>query len=128
EPGTYPRYLLGQQSYWTVVGSPDDTSKTLMSEDGAIEVMPGGPSLEPFVRRDGRLLTWRDAEVTQSLAGGDLPIPGVRLDWDDVSLDITAAAPAAGTIGPVAVRYRLHNRRAEGTESPSLLVALRPWQ
>ncbi|HLS47117.1 MAG TPA: hypothetical protein VK012_01270, partial [Gemmatimonadales bacterium] len=127
-PGTYPRYLLGQQSYWTVVGSPDDTSEALMSEDGAVEVSPGGPSLEPFIIRDGRLLTWHDARITQSLAGGDLPIPTVRLEWDDVTLEVTAAAPPAGAVGPVAVRYRLHNRRAKGAEPPSLLVALRPWQ
>ena len=126
--GAYPRSLLGQQSYWTVVGSPDDTSETLLSEDGAIEVSPGGPSLEPFVLLNGRLLTWKDATVSQSLAGGDLPIPTVRLDWGDVALDITAAAPPGGAIGPVAVRYRLHNRRAAGMTAPALVVALRPWQ
>lgn len=127
-PGAYPRYLLGHQSYWTVVGSPDDSSETLVSEDGAIEVTPGGPSLEPFVLRDGRLLTWKDATISQSLAGGDLPIPTVRLDWGEVALDITAAAPPGGAIGPVAVRYRLHNRRAAGPAAPALVVALRPWQ
>ncbi|HEU4829790.1 MAG TPA: hypothetical protein VFT04_11410, partial [Gemmatimonadales bacterium] len=127
-PGTYPRYFLDRQSYWTVVGSPDDSSEALMSEDGAIEVTPGGPSLEPFVFRGARLLTWRDASITQTLAGGDLPIPSVRLDWGDVALEVTAAAPVEGAVGPVAVRYRLYNRRATGAEPPSLVVALRPWQ
>ena len=126
--GMYPRYLLGQQSYWTIVGSPDDSSEALVSEDGAVEVTPGGPSLEPFVYRDGRLLTWHDARVTQSLAGGDVPIPTVRLDWGDVGLEVTAAAPPGGMVGAVIVRYRLHDRRPVEAGRPSLVVALRPWQ
>jgi hypothetical protein len=127
-PGTYPRFLLDQQSYWTIVGSPADTSEALVSEDGAIEVTPGGPSLEPFLFRGGRLLTWHGATISRSLADGDLPIPTVRLDWDDASLEVTAAAPAQGAIGPVAVRYRIHDRRATRAEPLALVVALRPWQ
>jgi hypothetical protein len=51
----------------------------------------------------------------------------VRLRWETVELDVTAAAPAGGAIGPVAVRYRAINQgthRARGT----LYLALRPFQ
>ena len=125
--GRYPRYLLRQQSYWTVIGSADDTSEALMSEDGAVEIMPGGPSLEPFVQVGDRLLTWHDAAVSHSLAEGELPIPTVRLDWGDFALEVTAAAVARGTPAPVAVRYRLIANRAGGA-SPILMAALRPFQ
>jgi hypothetical protein len=125
--GCYPRYLLRQQSYWTVVGSADDTSEALMSEDGAVEIMPGGPSLEPFVQAGERFLTWHDAAVSHSLADSELPIPTVRLDWGDLALEVTAAATARGAPAPVAVRYRLIARGARGP-SPVLLVALRPFQ
>ncbi|HEU5050173.1 MAG TPA: discoidin domain-containing protein, partial [Gemmatimonadales bacterium] len=126
-PGRYPRYLLGRQSYWTVVGSPDDSSEALLGEDGAVEVAPGGPSLEPFVLSGGRLLGWHDAEIEQRLAGQALPVPSVRLRWGTVELDITAAAPTGGAIGPVGVRYRAINQgthRIRGT----LYLALRPFQ
>ncbi len=125
--GHYPRYLLRQQSYWTIVGSADDTSEALMSEDGAVEIMPGGPSLEPFVQTGDRLLTWRNATISQSLAEGELPIPSVRLDWDALALEVTAAASARGAVAPIAVRYRLIAKDSRGP-APLLLVALRPLQ
>ena len=125
--GRYPRYLLRQQSYWTVVGSADDTSEALVSEDGAVEVMPGGPSLEPFLQVGERLLTWHDASISHFLADGGLPIPTVRLDWGELALEVTASAPAQGAPAPVAVRYRLMTKRTDGPV-PLLLVALRPFQ
>ena len=125
--GHYPRYLLGEQSYWTVVGSSDDSSEALVSEDGAVETMPGGPSLEPLLVTGGRLLTWGNAAIRHSLAEGSLPIPSVQLTWDKVSLQVTAAASATGRPAPVAVRYRIRNFGAAQLNA-DLHLALRPFQ
>ena len=73
--GTWPRPLSGQQSYWTVVGLPRDGRDALFSEDGNVESRAGGFSLEPFLRVDGELLTWRDVDISHSLEEDVLPIP-----------------------------------------------------
>ena len=37
-PGSYPRWVGGEQSHWTVVGVPVDEKEAALSEDGALEV------------------------------------------------------------------------------------------
>ncbi|HYJ79093.1 MAG TPA: discoidin domain-containing protein, partial [Longimicrobiaceae bacterium] len=56
--GRFPRYLTGEQSYWTVVGVSGDTREATLSADGTAETGIGGPSLEPFLLLGGRLLSW----------------------------------------------------------------------
>ena len=68
--GLYPRGFVGEQSYWTLVGLDGGGESGLMGEDGAIELRRGGPSIEPFVIENGRVLTWADANITQGLMGG----------------------------------------------------------
>jgi hypothetical protein len=126
-PGEFPRYLLGQQSYWTVVGASGDRAEALLSEDGAVEVAAGGASLEPFIRTDAGFVSWRDAAITHTLEEGDLPVPTVRWSTDRVELAITAGAPPRSAAAPVVVRYRLVNRLAQ-PQRAILMLALRPFQ
>src|SRR5262249_47802713 len=73
--GRFPRGFSGQQPYWTLVGV-DGVSRTgLLSEDGALEVRPGGFTVEPFVQVGRETTTWADAEISQSLAHPYLPLP-----------------------------------------------------
>jgi hypothetical protein len=121
-PGAYPRYLAGQQPYWTVVGADGAEGEALVGEDGNVEPFKGGFSIEPFLFRDGLLATWRDVALSQSLEEGDLPIPCVT--WQDrgVSLTITAAVTHNSNL---LLRYRL------SSESPAditLFLAVRPFQ
>jgi hypothetical protein len=113
--GDYPRYLYGEQSYWTVVGSDDDANEALFNVDGAIEPFKGGFSIEPFLLIDGRLITWNDVQTRPSLARGYLPIPSVR--WPQ--LMITASATAS----TLQVRYTLRGKRPA-----RLFLAIRPFQ
>ncbi len=126
--GYYPAYLDGEQSYWTIVGAPGDSRKALVNEQGMIEPDKLSFSLEPFLYSGGRLFTWTDGRLSQSLEGGYLPVPSVRRAMDD-SLSLTTTAFAAGDPGEssLVVGYTVRNgslRRQEG----ALFVAVRPFQ
>jgi hypothetical protein len=125
--GTYPRYLTGEQSYWTVVGVNGDTREATINSDGMVETGLGGPSLEPFLYVDGRLWSWADVSATQSLEKGYLPIPSVTWDSRPIRLTVTAFSGGERETSLVYARYRLENVSRERQE-PTLFVALRPFQ
>ncbi len=126
-PGTYPKYLYGKQTYWTVVGVNGDSEKALLNEEGMLEVGRGAFSLEPFLYLNGKLIRWNSVHTTQSLEDGYLPIPSVRWDYDGLAFTVTAFAagtPGSSTLYAV---YRVEN----GAEEPrhgSLFLAIRPFQ
>ncbi|HEX2484780.1 MAG TPA: discoidin domain-containing protein [Myxococcota bacterium] len=145
-PGLYPRWLAGEQSYWTVVGAPDDEREAALSEDGALEVDKEAFTLEPFLwledaegpaagdeesdgtkRGEARLLTWRDARATQSLADGELPLPSVRWEAGDAVLEVRAFAAGAAGRSSLLASYTVENAGAVPLRG-ALLVALRPIQ
>jgi hypothetical protein len=123
--GRYPRGLIGELAYWTIFGVDRDTgAKPLLSEDGAIET-PAGFTLEPFVRIDGRLMTWADVSTTQSLEQNSLPLPSTTWHHSKFTLEIApfGAGTAAAPIGYA--RYRLRNISTH-TERAQFYVAIRP--
>ena len=125
--GTYPRYLLGEQQYWTIIGISGDRARPLLSEDGALEPFAGGFSIEPFVSEGGRLLTWAGAQTTHSLEEGDLPIPPVARVYGSLRVAITAFV--AGDTGTAVAwaRYRVTNRARDRWRA-TLYLAARPFQ
>jgi len=123
--GRYPRGLIGELAYWTIFGVDSDAgAKPLLSEDGAIET-PAGFTLEPFVRIDGRLITWADVSTTQSLEQNSLPLPSTTWHHPKFTLEIApfGAGTAAAPIGYA--RYRLRNVSAH-SEHAQFYVAVRP--
>jgi len=123
--GRYPRGLIGELAYWTIFGvDRDEGAKPLLSEDGAIET-PAGFTLEPFVRIDGRLMTWADVTTTQSLEQNSLPLPSTT--WHHPKFTLEIAPFGAGTsTAPIAyARYKLRNR-SNHTERTQFFVAIRP--
>jgi hypothetical protein len=126
--GTYPRTLLGEQSFWTVVGVPDDAREALINEQGQVEVDKRAFSLEPFiVRADGRLLTWSDASHEQALRGGWLPIPRVVRKHDGIEMTVTALAAGEAGASNLHVAYTLRNTSTAHSRG-RLALALRPFQ
>ncbi|NNC31750.1 discoidin domain-containing protein [Longimicrobium terrae] len=125
--GVYPRYLTGEQSYWTVIGVPGDTRESTINTDGMVETGIGGPSIEPFLYADGRLLTWADVRASQSLRDGYLPIPTVDWDARPLGLAVTAVAVGPAEGSSVYVRYRVENRSDRAMDA-TLYLALRPFQ
>jgi len=126
-PGTYPKYFMDRQTYWTVIGARDDDKEALMNEEGALEVDKGAFSIEPFLFADGKLLTWNAARISQQLERGYLPIPSVTWAIDQLELKITAFAAGKPGEAKLYVRYRVENH-TDGPRDVSLFVAVRPFQ
>jgi hypothetical protein len=118
--GDYPRYLLGEQSYWTIAGSNGGAQEALLSEDGSVELGDARVSLEPFVYVSGRTVTWADVKTSQSLVDGNLPIPSVEWHASSVTLKITAFVTPDDLLR---VRYQL-----TAPNDALLYVAIRPLQ
>lgn len=125
--GHYPRWLSGEQSYWTPIGLPDGQTSAIMNEEGLIEFDGGTPSIEPFLFVDGRLLTWADAAITQALVDGWIPVPASQWIAGDLSLDTSACATRAGAAAVLCVRYRVANRGGTARRA-TLFTAVRPFQ
>jgi hypothetical protein len=126
-PGAFPRYFLGEQSYWTVVGVAGDTKKALINQDGMVEVDRETFSIEPFLYVGGELLTWHDVEASQHLSEGYLPIPSVEWRSGPIRLRVTALAAGEPGHSVLLLKYAITN---EGPEKQigSLFLALRPFQ
>jgi hypothetical protein len=123
--GTHPRYFLDEQTTWTAIGPDGGPRQALLSSDGLLEVDQRSFSVEPFLRVDGRLVTWADVASTASLAEGALPIPTV--EWrtaDGIALTSTVFATQDGVLW---ARYALGNR-GTAARDVELWLALRPFQ
>jgi hypothetical protein len=125
--GTYPRAMLGEQSYWTLVGTDGGACQGLLDEDGRLEAGPGAFSLEPFLFSDGELATWSDAPSTPALADGFLPIPSVTRRFDDLELRVEAFATGSPESPTIVARYQVANLGPEACAA-TLFLALRPFQ
>jgi len=125
--GLYPRGFVGEQPYWTLVGVDGGGESGLISEDGAIELRRAGPSIEPFVIDNGRLVTWADVQVSQSLQDRDLPIPTVTWAFDDWTLAITAFADGTPEQSQLYGQYVLTNT-SNRPRTLTLALMARPFQ
>lgn len=125
--GDLPRAFIGEQNYWTVVGVDGGAQRSgLVSEDGAIELTRGGPSIEPAIRlADGRLVTWAQVRAEQSLVEHALPV--VQWRHAEVELRVEAGADGPAKSPQLLARYTLRNPTSK-PQRYALLLALRPWQ
>lgn len=125
--GSYPRAYVGEQSYWTVLGVEGARIASLLSEDGALEPVPGVGALEPMLVVDGKRLVWSDAQIEHSLVDGELPMPRVRWRAGDIELDIAAFGDGAPDAAQALASYRVRNS-GTGTRHVTLALAWRPFQ
>ena len=125
--GEMPRAFVGEQNYWTVVGVDGGAEHSgLISEDGAIELTRGGPSVEPLVELpDGRRLSWADVRLTQQQVAHALPV--VQWQHAEAGLRIEAGADGQPTAPRLLARYTLSNPTTRPQHYALLLLA-RPWQ
>jgi hypothetical protein len=124
--GNYPRGFV-EQPYWTVVGIDGGPTPALLSEDGALQPGKNSFSIEPFLRVDGRLITWADAQPIQTLRDGYLPIPSVEWRSGNIQLRVTAFATGTRERSQVVVRYTLRND-GDTAQAVDLALAIRPFQ
>jgi hypothetical protein len=125
--GAYPRAYLGEQSYWTVFGVDGGRVASLLSEDGAVEPVPGVGALEPFLVSDGRVASWADARISHSLRDGDLPMPATRWRLGDLVLDIAAFGAGQADEAHAVARYTVRNL-GQRARTLALALAWRPFQ
>ena len=126
--GLYPRGFSGEQSYWTIVGVDGGSrDSALISEDGAVEIVRGGFSIEPFLMDGGKLVTWADVTATQALRERYLPMPSVTWQKDDISLTTTAFAQGQPGASELVLSYRVAND-GDAARDVTLLLAARPFQ
>jgi hypothetical protein len=125
--GDLPRAFVDEQNYWTVVGVDGGAQRSgLASEDGALELTRGGPSIEPAVLlSDGRLVTWAQARIEHSLVEQALPV--VQWRHSDVELRVEAGADGSPKSPQLLARYTLSNPTSK-PQRYALLLTLRPWQ
>lgn len=126
--GRFPRYFVGEQQPWTVVGLAGDDYEALIDAGGAVEVCRGGFRLEPFLMVDGKLVTWAEAKSTQRLVDEYLPLPVARLVAEDKqALEVMPLVVGAPGRRELVIEYRL----GPYTKAPAegeLFVAVRPMQ
>jgi F5/8 type C domain len=126
--GHFPRYLSGEQSYWTTVGDiHGGMTPALLNEDGMLEVDRGACSIEPFVYVDEDLVTWADGAPVPELEQGFLPIPSSVWRHDRVTLRTTAFATGVPGAPTLYVRYQIENVGTRPTRV-RFFAALRPFQ
>lgn len=125
--GLYPRGFFGEQPYWTLVGVDGGGESGLIGEDGAIELRRAGPSIEPFVVDNGRLISWADVRIEQGLRDDYLPIPWVKWTHDDWTLTTTSFASGTPDQAQLWGRYALTNT-SDRPRTLTLALAARPFQ
>ncbi|WP_224247856.1 discoidin domain-containing protein [Hyalangium gracile] len=125
--GLHPRGFVGEQSYWTLMGVKGGGDGALLSEDGALELGRGGPSIEPFVIDGTGLTSWADAAIVHSLSDDSLPMPSV--EWTRPAWRLTVKAFVAGERGKdrLVGSYTLRNL-TDAPLSLRLALVVRPLQ
>jgi alpha-L-rhamnosidase-like protein len=125
--GSYPRGMLGEPSFWTVVGLDADKWEGLLGADGALETGKERFSIEPFLYVDDRLVTWADVSPEPSLEEGCLPIPSVTWKTGQAKLTVTAF-PVGSAGSPLLLsRYQVENTSPDSLTG-RLFLAIRPFQ
>ncbi len=122
--GWYPRYFLGEQQPWTVLGVPGDDREALFDAAGAIELGKGGPRLEPFIHLDGKLVTWADVECAQRL---DLHPVQHTVEWKHRDFTLTIRAFADGEAGASHI-VAYYEFAAAAPVKGMFALAFRPFQ
>ncbi|HVQ53590.1 MAG TPA: discoidin domain-containing protein, partial [Thermoanaerobaculia bacterium] len=126
--GRWPRSLLKEQLYWTLVGVDGGREKGLLSEDGALETGRGAFAVEPFLVSGGKFYGWAESDTSQSLEDGDLPLPSVlRNHANGLSLAVSAFADGPADASLMRVRYRVRNAGPAAVQA-TLYLAARPLQ
>ncbi|MFO0857175.1 MAG: discoidin domain-containing protein [Phycisphaerales bacterium] len=128
--GTYPKQFLNEATYWTVIGTPDSDEEALINEEGQIEVGKRMFSIEPFLRTDGKLLSWADGTHEQFVRW-KVPYPWVVRRHNGLKLTVQALPIRIGEQSWLIATYTVQDsRRPEhgDTTNAELLLVIRPYQ
>jgi hypothetical protein len=124
ERGWLPRWLHGEQTLWTPIGTANGIHCALMNEDGMVEVSQGSFSIEPMLWIGGRLHTWADMVSRQELLDDWMPVPSVIWETAQWKMHIRSDATRSQVV-------RVHYQLANLTDQPlsaRLFLLVRPFQ
>lgn len=127
EPGGFPKYWLRQQTLLTPIGSPDGGPRSMMNEEGLVEIDAASPSIEPFLHDGDQLWTWHNATIHQSLENAWMPLPRSHWACGGLSLEIAAEPAGEDESRGTVVRYLVGNASAS-PKSARLHLVVRPFQ
>ncbi|MBN1385062.1 MAG: hypothetical protein JW983_09305 [Elusimicrobia bacterium] len=125
--GYYPRWLVKEQSFWTVAGVDYDDEEMLFSEEGIIEPFFHAFSIQPFLYIGNEFISYGQAKVSQSMEKGYIPVYTVTWEKDGIIFEQKLFASGdAGKSGGY-LRYRLKNKNNKSAKG-RLFLAFRPFQ
>jgi len=127
EPGAFPKYWLRRQTLLTPIGSPDGGPRSMMNEEGLVEIDAASPTIEPFLHDGERLWTWHEASIHQSLESAWMPLPRSHWSCGDLSLEISAEPTGEGQSRGTLVRYMVRSSGA-AAKAIRLHLVVRPFQ
>lgn len=127
EAGAFPKYWLRRQTLLTPIGSPDGGPRSMMNEEGLVEIDAASPTIEPFLHDGTQLWTWHDATLHQSLENAWMPLPRAHWVCGQLSLEIAAEPTGADDTRGTIVRYTVQNSSASA-KSIRLHLVIRPFQ
>lgn len=125
--GYFPRYFYNEQSYWTITGVNNDSKEALINEEGMVEVDKTRFSIEPFLYQNGRLMTWNEAQTSQTLEKEYLPIPSATWTVGNLQLQTQIFAGGPPDSSVLYLNYTLSNAGPDSA-SGALYLAIRPFQ
>ncbi len=125
--GYFPRYLYGQQSYWTVCGTDSDEKEALFNEDGMLEIDKQNFSIVPFVKYKGIVYSWNNANKNTSLAGNYMPLPSVTWNFNNFNTKFSPLSYKEKNTSVLSIDYQISNT-SDGTKNLKLYLAFMPFQ
>jgi len=125
--GYFPKYLLNEQTYWTLVGINGGEKKGLINEEGMIETSKESFSVEPFLFYNNKFVNWNNVKLEQGLEQNYLPIPNVTWLRKDLKLEVQAFGTGKIDSSSMYIKYSITNTSAK-TVDGNLYLAIRPFQ
>jgi len=121
----FPKWLNKKQEFWTIVGNTTGFDEILFSETGIIETHKFGFCIIPYLHKNDKIITYKDAKISISLEENYLPLPEVKWVYNDIEFIQKPFWPENEEV--CYVWYKLKNLSNE-SKNIKLILTIRPIQ
>ena len=125
--GCFPKYLIPQESYFTITGIPDDTKEALINEEGQVEVDKNDFSIQPSLFVNNKYYSWANITSKQALEEDYLPIQNVLWSGDNFTLNTKLFASGKKDKSTANIIYTITNT-SENDIVGNLYLSIIPFQ
>ena len=125
--GRYPRATTGEGTVLDDRRRADRRARSARVGRWRSRSRQAGVFARAVFDEDGKLLTWADAKITQSLADGFAPVPTVTREHDGLKLTVTAAADGEPGQSSLTLLYTVTNT-SNTPRDGAFVLAVRPFQ